>query len=264
MIIPYRNSFDSDNYVHRKIVNEVANRAFLTAETNQSISDRPPEDCFPEVEQRYPGALGRQFIFMDPMLWKVEYYTDFLEARRDNMARKLNEFMNGLISEPEPTKDRSIAELISLGEGPNLEFKSTLQWDVVQGTRSQGLRDSSLKTVAAFLNTEGGTLVIGLEDSGEVFGLDRDFSLVGGSMDRFLQLVSSLVADRIGPEFSRLIKTHIEDLDGNQVCVIDVDKSSEPAFMSDSKGREFYVRIGNTTRALDPEQTLAYIEFSTV
>jgi hypothetical protein len=260
----YRNGFDPDNHVQRQVVNEVANRAFLTAETNQSLSDRPPEQYFPEVEQRYPGALTKQFIPMDPVLWKVEYYTDFLEARRSNMARKLNEFMDGLVSEPEPTKERSVAELVSLGEGPNLEFKSTLQWDVVQNTRNQGLRDSSLKTVAAFLNSDGGTLVIGVEDSGEVFGLDRDLSLVGGSMDRFLQLMSSLVADRIGPEFSRLVKTHIEELDGQQVCVVDVDKSAEPAFMSGSKGKEFYVRIGNTTRALDPEQTLGYIEFSTV
>ena len=46
--------------------------------------------------------------------------------------------------------------------------------------------------------------------------------------------------------------------------MVDVDKSSEPAFMSSPKGREFYVRIENTTRSLDPEETLGYIEFSTV
>jgi len=194
---------------------------------------------------------------MDPVLWKVENYLHFLEARRENMARKLNEFMNGLVSKPEPTHERSVVELVSLGEGPNLEFKSTLQWDVVQDRQNQSLRDSSLKTVAAFLNSDGGTLIIGVEDSGEIFGLDRDLNLVGDSVDRFLQLMSSLVADRIGPEFSRLVKTHIEELNGKQICVVDVDKSSEPAFMSGPRGREFYVRLGNTTRALDPDPSTA-------
>ena len=260
----YQNGYDGDNHVHRKIVNEVANRAFLTAETNISISNRYPEEYLPEVESRYPGALAHQFIPMDPALWKIDRYADFLEVRRDNIARKLNEFMNGLVSEPEPTKERSVAELIELGEGPNLEFKSTLQWDVVQNQRNNGLRDSVVKTVAAFLNSEGGTLIIGVEDSGEIYGLERDLDMLDNSTDRFIQMLSSLVADRIGPEFSRLVRIHFEDLSEKQVCVVDVDHSTEPAFMTSQKGREFYVRLGNTSRALDPEQTMNFIEFSAV
>ena len=229
-----------------------------------SISNRYPEEYLPEVESRYPGALAHQFIPMDPALWKIDRYADFLEVRRDNIARKLNEFMNGLVSEPEPTKERSVAELIELGEGPNLEFKSTLQWDVVQNQRNNGLRDSVVKTVAAFLNSEGGTLVIGVEDSGEIYGLERDLGMLDNSTDRFMQMLSSLVADRIGPEFSRLVRIHFEDLSEKQVCVVDVDRSTEPAFMTSQKGREFYVRLGNTSRALDPEQTMNFIEFSAV
>ena len=83
-----------------------------------------------------------------------------------------------------------------------MEFKSTLQWDVVQDGQNKGLREASLKTIAAFMNSEGGTLLIGVEDSGAIFGLERDLSLLGGSEDKFLQLIGSLVADR---DWSRIL-----------------------------------------------------------
>ena len=256
----YRNQYDPDNHLHRKIVNEVANRGYLTGETNIDISNRLPEDYLPEVESRFPGALESQFIPMEPHLWQIEQYPDFLEARRGIIAHKLNEFMDGLISEPEPVTERPITELITLGEGPNLEFKSTLQWDVVQNVPNKALRDSVLKTLAAFMNSTGGTLLIGVEDSGEIYGLENDFMMVDNSQDRFLQLISSLIADRIGPEFSMSIKLKFASVDMKSICIIDVDKTSDPVFMGGPRGREFYVRIGNTTRALDPEQTMNYIE----
>ena len=103
-----------------------------------------------------------------------------------------------------------------------------------------------------------------MEDSGEIYGLERDLGMLENSTDRLTQMLSSLVADRIGPEFSRLVQIHFEDLSEKQVCVVDVDRSMEPAFMTSQKGREFYVRLGNTSRALDPEQTMNFIEFSAV
>ena len=72
--------------------------------------------------------------------------------------------MASLIGEPEETNLRPITDLIELGESSILEFKSTFQWDVVKGEQNKALRLSSLKTIAAFLNSQGGTLLIGVED----------------------------------------------------------------------------------------------------
>ena len=127
----YRSGWDSDNYMHRQAVNEIANRAFLTAASNMSLADANPADYLPEVESKYPGALASQFIPMDPILWHVTRYRDFLEARRELLALKMNEFRDALITEPEDIEHRSIEELIALGESLVLEFKSTLQWDVL-------------------------------------------------------------------------------------------------------------------------------------
>ncbi len=256
----YKNGFDPENHLDRTVVNEIANRAWLTADTNLDISNRLPEQYLPEVQERFPGALEHQFVPLNPDLWKVAAFREFLDARRELMARKLNEFMAALIGEPEPTRRRPVQELIALGESSNLEFKTTLQWDVVQRQINKGLRLSVLKTIAAFMNSDGGTLIIGVEDNGAVYGLDDDLNTVQQSTDKYLQLLFALIAENMGPQYSALVKVRIEPINGKQVCVVDVDKAPEAVFVAGQRGKEFYIRVGNTTRALDPEQAVSYID----
>jgi hypothetical protein len=256
----YRNGWDADNYIHRQAVNEIGNRAFLTASTNLEISNKPPADYLGKIEDTYPGALAAQFVPVDPNLWAVERYRDFIGARRELIARKLNEFMNSLISQPQPPRHRPIGDLIKLGESYVLEFKSTLQWDVIQGKQNNELRNSSLKTIAAFLNSQGGTLVIGVEDGGAILGLEHDLKLLNGSRDKFEQLLTRLVTDTVGAGIAPLYRLRFEGVDGKEVCIVDVERASEPIFLKTDKGKQFFVRVGNTTRALDHEEMLRYIE----
>lgn len=71
----------------RPEANALANFAFLTQDTNLKISDRPPADYLPEFAVKQPGVLESHWIPMDPQLWKVENYADFLAARRDQLAQ---------------------------------------------------------------------------------------------------------------------------------------------------------------------------------
>ena len=254
----YRNGWDSDNYMHRQAVNEIANRAFLTATTNLQISAKPPDEYLPEIEEKYPGALTAQFVPLDPRLWRVDHFADFLAARRKIIARKLNEFMVSLISETEEIH-RPITELIGAGESYVVEFKSTLQWDVVRSAQNTGLRQSTLKTIAAFLNSQGGTLLLGVEDDGNIYGLDRDFALVK-SRDGFEQLLVSLITGTMGSAIAPCYRIRFEDVGAKTVCVVAVERFSEPVFLKSEKGKVFYVRIGNTSRTLDHEETLKYVE----
>jgi hypothetical protein len=245
------------------LVNSISNRAFLTADSNWAISNSAPLDYFSQVEEKYPGALAKQFVPMDPILWRVENYREFLEERQELIARNLNEFMEGLVSEPTIVHDRPISELIQLGESVTLEFKSTLQWDVVQNQVNSHLRHSVLKTVTAFLNSEGGTLIIGVEDDGNVFGIERDLKQVKGhSLDGFEQSLINLISTNIGSEFGRLIKIRFDQLDGHYVCGIDVNKAPEPVFLNGTRGKEFYTRFGNTSRQLDAEEMHRYIQMN--
>jgi predicted HTH transcriptional regulator len=151
-------------------------------------------------------------------------------------------------------------ELISLGESKTLEFKSTLQWDVIKNEHNPHLRYASLKTIAAFLNSEGGTLIIGVDDTGTPLGLDNDLKLLGGSTDRFLQLLSSLITDYVGLQYEQFVKFRLAEVEGKMVCVIDVINAPEPVFAKGPRGKEFFVRVGNTTRPLDPQETMNYAE----
>jgi hypothetical protein len=256
----YRNGFDPDDHTHRQLVNEIANRAFLTADSNFDVSDAEPAAYLPKIEERFPGALAKQFVPIVPELWKVERYRDFLEARRALIAKKLNEFMHSMVSEPEKTHKRPVRELITLGESVTLEFKSTLQWDTIQNKQNTALRGSVLKTIAAFLNTEGGTLLIGVEDQGGILGIEYDLHLSNDSEDSFSQLLNTIMFQQLGAGAVPYIRQRFEAVNGNRVCVIEVDRSPEPVFVKSEKGREFFIRVGNTTRALDAEETMKYVE----
>ncbi len=74
----------------RPEVNALANFCFQTKQTNLAISDRLPEEYFPEFEAKHPGVLASQWIPMDPELWKIQNYRDFLESRKELLAAEAN------------------------------------------------------------------------------------------------------------------------------------------------------------------------------
>ena len=102
-------------------------------------------------------------------------------------------------------------------------------------------------------------MVIGVDDDGNVLGIDRDLSFVQNSNDKFLQLLGSVLGNSIGAQFTPYIRIRFEALDGNQVCVIDVDKGPEPAFIATNKGKEFFIRVASTSHSLNNEDTYRYI-----
>ena len=88
----------------RAEVNALANFCFLTKDTNLKISDRLPEEYFPEIEEAHPGALASQWIPMDEALppkdqplWKIENFPAFLEARKKLLAAEVNRRMEELL-----------------------------------------------------------------------------------------------------------------------------------------------------------------------
>jgi len=80
----------------------------------------------------------------------------------------------------------SIEDLIEEGESDELEFKSSLRWDVCDGCVNKKLEEVIIKTVAAFTNSDGGTLLIGVDDDGNVLGLENDYAALGNAdKDKF-------------------------------------------------------------------------------
>lgn len=90
----------------RHEVNALANFTFLTQDTNLKVSNRDPAEYIREFVNKHPRSIESHWIPMDPDLWRIENYRDFLEARRKLLAEATNQFLSGLLhgSMPEPDK----------------------------------------------------------------------------------------------------------------------------------------------------------------
>ena len=158
------------------------------------------------------------------------------------------------------SEGQAVMELIQGLENKTLEFKSTLQWDVHQKKLNKDLRHAVLKTIAAFLNTGGGTLLIGVEDDGEILGLENDLKVSGKSLDRYGQLLSTLIADHLGAGFSRFVDFRFDAAEDKTVCVVKVEQATKAVFLKWNNDKEFHMRVGNTTKLLDTQEAHDYIE----
>jgi CheY-like chemotaxis protein len=149
---------------------------------------------------------------------------------------------------------RPILELLKLPESDRLEYKSTFQWDVKRNCENKELKFSVLKTIVAFLNSDGGTLVVGVEDNGNILGLAQDLSLLSsGNFDKLERTIVDWVSNHIGKNFVQQIKIRFETVNGKDICAIDVKKSTKKAWLQKTKEKkmEFYIRMSNKSEPLE-------------
>jgi hypothetical protein len=255
--------YDSGNSTHRKLVNEIANRAFLTPSTNRQLGDDLPEEYLPEIIEDHPKALQSQFIPNNPELWKLDNYEDFLAKRREILADAINDYMEDLVVGDTGGGDKeSVEELIQKGEDARIEFKETLLYDVYREQANTELRKEVAKETAALANSEGGAVVIGVEDDTKaVKGLERDYKLMQKGRDSFGLQLRQEVADRLG-QMMATAYTHVdfEEVDGKDVCVIWVDDSPKPVFFEEDDSEQFYVRTGTSAQPLSIQEANEYID----
>jgi type I restriction enzyme R subunit len=157
---------------------------------------------------------------------------------------------------------RSAEALIRGGESKTVEFKSTLRWNLVEDRKDdQVVTHAVLKTIAAFLNTEGGDLLIGVADDGSIVGIEADRL---DNDDKFMRHLAQVVRNGLGDRAATCIDPRIQVVDGKRVCVVSCQRSPEPVYLK-WKGREadpegdFFVRHGPSTNRLDPESARQYV-----
>ncbi len=152
-------------------------------------------------------------------------------------------------------------ELIEKDEQFDVEFKSTARWNLHDGCKDKRMEDAMVKTIAGFLNTDGGTLLIGIGDDGGVIGLEHDLPLVKpANADGFVNwLTTHLINALTGPAVMRT-RARIDRLGDREVCRIDVADSSAPVVARMSDGAEaFWVRMNNSTRSLSEAEVEVYV-----
>ena len=151
-----------------------------------------------------------------------------------------------------------LQDIIKMGESEHIEFKSSLRWDYKQQRVNKEMNIIIAKTITAFMNTEGGILLIGVDDEGEILGLDKDIStLKKKSNDGFYLELVALIRTHIGSEVHHNVNNQFEQINGKFVAKLIIKPSMKPVFLDK---KEFYVRTGNASTPLDREQSQDYID----
>ncbi len=166
-------------------------------------------------------------------------------------------------SKQDVLRKRSVDELMADGESSTVEFKSSARWNLHKGDRDQAIEREIVKAVAGFMNAHGGILLIGVNDSREAVGLDNDYKLTkkGGRdpRDSFENWLTDLFDKTIGKPALANIAVSFEEVNGQDVCRIEVRPSRQPVYAHGKQTMDFYVRLNNGTRSLNIEDAVAYI-----
>lgn len=268
-IFPYSKlkakGYGEENRLKYALAQELTNRGLLTLDANRSKSAMDPAVYLAGAAAKSPEALARQCIPVDQSLWQLDRYEDFLVARRSALAAGINAFLEGITETTSTALPATIEDLIREGESDELEFKSTLRWDLREGKVSIKMEEVIVKTVAALGNTQGGTLIIGVSDEGEVLGLAHDMqTLKEADRDHFELHLRNLLSQNIGTVFAtNHLQVRFHSIDERDICQVDVSKSSQPIIVKtrDKNGQllqRFYVRNGNASVELEMSEYVAY------
>lgn len=251
--------------------NRVANYALVEWPDNAAIADRPPAEYFPPLfKERVAASDVEQVRFWHalPANWELLDYETFLVERQKLMAKvikagyeRLSEGHSWAAADAVPELVESATDLIALGESASVEFKSSLFHSFRDGVPEKVISSSVVKTIAAFLNSDGGTLIIGVDDDRNVLGLDPDLTAKGFDLDRFENALTTLIMTAIDDLAVTRCRIRFETVEDRTVCLVDVERSPRPVYADTHKAKNvFFVRAGNTTRALDTRDVVEYVK----
>ena len=159
-------------------------------------------------------------------------------------------------------RHRRAEELLKLRESKTLEFKSSLRWNLKEDRKDdKHVTHAALKTIAAFLNTEGGDLLIGVDDDRKVLGIEHDRL---DNDDKFMLHLAQAVRNGLGDRAGTCIDPKTQIVEGKTVCLVSCQRSPEPVYLR-WKGIEkategdLYVRSGPGTVRLGKADAAQYI-----
>jgi len=152
---------------------------------------------------------------------------------------------------------RRTKDIIRQGESVKIEFKSTLRQNIHTGKFGREIEHAALKSIAAFLNSWGGILLIGVDDKQNVTGIEPDqFE----NDDKALLHLTNMIKERLGTHFMQFVNCEVETIESRKVMRIDVSPSNLPAFLTNNNEEYFYIRTGPSTTDLKPSRIFDYID----
>jgi len=243
-------------------INRIANFAYVEWTDNAGISDADPSEYVPKYEARFsPADLERMYeAHALPSGWQNMEYAEFLPRRRELIAKVVEKAWRQLSSgrpAVTPPTEIDLALLLEDGESDVAEFKSTLRFNLHSEKHDSRIENAVLKTLAGFLNRDGGTLVIGVADDGSPIGLaDDGFA----SEDAMYLHLANIIKQRMGLTTSAYIHATFDDWEDERVMIVRCDRSRSPVYVNADGQQHFYVRTGPATTSLGISDATEYIK----
>lgn len=247
--------------------NAIANMAFLDWSENAKISAHSPADYWPVMKDGVPTDRLRQQIHVHalPVGWEQMDYSTFLTKRRSLIAQVIREGFASLQREAQ-VRPLSLRELLAAGESQMVEFKTSARYNAHTQEADARLEHVIVKAVCGFLNAEGGTLFIGVDDAGLPVGIDDDLATLKSkaNLDGYELFLRQLLESNVSVSTAGTVRIRFDKLEDVTIAVLSVAASGKPVFAKPVKGQggtdpsEFWVRAGNQTRQLHGENMVHY------
>ncbi len=242
-------------------MNQTANYAFLEWNDNAKIRDQGPAHYLPIMKaQISPQVLERMYEWHAlPDQWEEMPYKEFLILRRERMAKIIQMGYQTLADHHlVPAFEMPSPEaLVEMGETTDVEYKSTLRVNLHTDNPDPKMELACLKTLAGFINANGGTLLIGVADNGDPVGIERDKFPNEDKMN--LHLIN-LITARMGADTMMYIHPQFDDYQEVRVFIVKCLKGRSPVFVKDGEQARFFLRTGAATNELTGTQMQNYIK----
>jgi len=193
-------------------------------------------------------------------------FDEFIEDQISNFEKEQSWAKPGMYKNLNESKSEEniILKKISNGESKNCEFKESLSLDVRQSQSNKSYQPKKesyielavLKTIAGFLNTDGGELFIGVSDDSKVLGIENELiKLHKSSKDKFQLHLKTLIKENIGLGSSNFINLELKTVNDKEIIHVSCKKSDEPIYIKD---KDFYIRTGPATDKLEGRELVNY------
>ena len=259
------------------VANCIVNKTALDARTNRRIGGSAPSVYLSRME----AGDGIQPHVLDSFLRSHDI--DPAALRRDEFGLYFNKRFESLLGHVEramgkpvnrrPGRDESpfaqreidieseVRSLIRGGESGVVEFKSTARSNLHSKRSDEAITWAVVKTIAAFMNTDGGTLLIGVNDQGDPVGIELDYQYVkGADRDGWELWMTTAIKNALGPVSATDLPVSYCTIEGRTVARIEVRRGIQPTFASrKGKARKaLYARLNNATEELSGPALLDY------
>ncbi len=259
----------------------IVNKTAIDARTNRRIGTRSPSAYLASIEtSERIGSRDLDEIVrshdIDPIALRQDDFAAFFNHRFERLVKQIEEAMGkevnraqGRTESPfaDPVKHQEqliagIRQLLTVDESKVVEYKSTGRRSTHTGRKDPNVEWSVVKTIAGFMNANGGSLLVGVNDDKEVVGIDQDYEfLQKQDRDGWELWLTQWVSSTLGKVAAADLSVAIAEVDGHDVARIDVGPAASPVFATPTRGEKvqrFYARINNSTQELTGRDLIEY------